>query len=124
MTRRVGVRDTMAELAPRTALVAAYRLRRARLALGWQQGELADKAGLTQALLSRAENAHPDVTVRALSLLAEAAGTDMTALTAECGHCGGEPRPWTSCLDCGAEGGRPASGDTVTAGRRERTGEQ
>ncbi len=114
--RRAEPGATMADLPEQQAQVAAYRLRQARLAHGWDQAEHAGKADLTQALLSKAENASPEVTVRALEALAAAVGTGIAALTAECGHCQGQPRPWTACLDCGADGGRPADG--------ERTGER
>lgn len=67
-SRRPTLRETTGE-----------RLRRLRLARGWTQAQLAERAGIRPLTISRAEGDH-DMYAHTLDALATALGVDMTYL--------------------------------------------
>lgn len=90
-------------LSQRQSHAAALRIRKLRKDLGWTQGELARKAGIRQAMLSRAEGGIVRMSLRTVTALASALGADLDELLAECGHCHGQPPAGYRCLACGNE---------------------
>ena len=56
----------------------AYEVKAARELLGWTQQELAKRAGVTQQMISRIENATvPNISLKTLSLVGKALGLDV-----------------------------------------------
>jgi len=56
----------------------AYEVHAARIHLGWTQQQLAKRAGVTQQMISRIENATvPNISLRTLSIVGKALGLDV-----------------------------------------------
>jgi len=81
---------------------------RARLrALGWTQGELEERAGVSAPTIARAVNG-TNVSLDIAAKLASVVGSTLITMIGEytCGTCQGSPYPGYRCLECGEEGER------------------
>lgn len=70
----------MAMMKPRRQISLVNRIRALREHRGWDQGELADRAGLSQPYLSRIESSRRPGSIKALRKIADALGVGISEL--------------------------------------------
>ncbi len=85
------------------SLAVASQIREARIARGWDQKKLAERAGVSHATVSAVEAGHRSMTFKMAEKLAGALGARARVIldTEPCGTCGGKPPAPFICPDCG-----------------------
>jgi transcriptional regulator with XRE-family HTH domain len=96
---------------PNDALRAS--MRQLRIKRGWTQPQLADRLGMTTAVVLALEAGRRgrEFTVNEAMRLAAVFGVPLAEMMPppDCPYCQDSPRPRTACLECGAEG-KPGDG--------------
>lgn len=80
-----------------------HRIKGVRCAIGMTQAELAEKSGVSRAMIANVESGRTAVTLRSLVMIAPVLGTGLDELAGECSACKGTPPAGFACLSCGRQ---------------------